>query len=147
MLGTGLCGNYLEVVEEDGGIEESAGAEPGGDGEAGLPRDRQPRGGHGLVPRARARTGERRHAPIREDRLLRRAPGAGGEVPGARVWRISHCAGVRRGLSEEDERDRQGREERERRGGFGGDSGKGSLGKVAPSRSGGRVGVGGHDTC
>ena len=56
-------------------------------------------------------------------------------------------AGVRRGLSEEDERDRQGREERERRGGFGGDSGKGSLGKVAPSRSGGRVGVGGHDTC
>ena len=113
MLGTGLCGNYLEVVEEDGGLEEGAGAEPGGDGEAGLPRDRQPRGGHGLVPRARARTGERRHAPIREDRLLRRAPGAGGEVPGARVWRISHCAGVRRGLSEEDERDRQVREERE----------------------------------
>lgn len=84
------CGNYLEVVEEDGGLEECAGAEPGGDGEAGLPRDRQPRGGHRLVPRAGAGAGERRHAPIREDWLLRRAPGACGEVTGARVWRIGH---------------------------------------------------------
>jgi len=80
--------NYLEVVEEDGGLEESAGAEAGGDGEARLPRDRQPSGGHGLVPGAGA--GERSHTSIRQDRLLRRAPSAGGEVPGARVWRIGH---------------------------------------------------------
>jgi hypothetical protein len=79
-------GFNLEVVEEDGGLEEGAGAEPGGDGETGLPRDRQPRGGHGLVPRAGARACERRHAPIRQDRLLRRAPGA-------RVWRIGHWRG------------------------------------------------------
>jgi hypothetical protein len=83
--------NHLEVVEEDGGLEEGTGAEPGGDSEAWLPRDRQPRGGHGLVPRAGA--GERGHASIRQDRLLRRAPGAGGEVPGARVRRIGHWRG------------------------------------------------------
>lgn len=35
---------HLEVGEEDGGLEESRGAEARGDGEAGLPRDRQPRG-------------------------------------------------------------------------------------------------------
>lgn len=47
-------GNHLEVGEEHRGVEEGGGAEAGGDGEAGLARDRQPRGGHGLVPRARA---------------------------------------------------------------------------------------------
>lgn len=99
---------HLEVGEEDGGLEESRGAEARGDGEAGLPRDRQPRGGHRLVPRPRARCarGERRDAPIHRGLLLRRPADARGVVTGARVWRIGHCCGcaaLRGKLSRESE--------------------------------------------
>jgi hypothetical protein len=80
-----IVGDYLEVGEEDGGLEQGGGAEPGRDGEVGLARDRQPRGGHGLVPGAAS--GEHRHAPIRRGR---QTSGDGGEVPGASVWRIGH---------------------------------------------------------
>jgi hypothetical protein len=90
--------DYLEVVEEDGGLEQGGGTEPGRDGEAGLSRDRQPRGGHGLVPGAGAR--ERRHMAIRRGQHIWRTPSEGGVVLRARVWRIGHWRELWRGLSE-----------------------------------------------